>query len=293
MPPPKLVPVSIMDPLAIPQVVVVGVGGTGSLVLKDLCRLLWGLREQREQAGARAPIRGWGTAWQPGHAPRGPVPEILLIDGDSVERKNIVRQDFVEGDVRKNKALVLAERCVAAYGLPVSAYPRYLEGEADVVRLVDEGAVVVGCVDNAPTRALLHEALSGYADVVYTDSGNGGVDTSVPEHAQRDAGYSGQVITGARKGDRAVLPFPADEMPDLVQAEGASDVLPTEIPCGHTVASQPQRFVTNRRAAAVALEHLTPLLSDGQILHAKTFFDARRGYTKSYDALAHLDEVSA
>jgi hypothetical protein len=54
-----------------------------------------------------------------------------------------------------------------------------------------------------------------------------------------------------------------------------------------------QRFLTNLRAATIITEYLGPLLTDGHLLHARTFFDARRGYAKSYPAIDELSEVAS
>jgi len=109
---------------------------------------------------------------------------------------------------------------------------------------------------------------------------------------ERESGWSGQIVCGVRKDGETIVPFPADVMPDLVEGEGPEDLIPDEVPCNQVVATRPQRFLTNLRAATVVMEYLGPLLTDGHLLHAGTFFDARRGYAKSYPALDELDEVA-
>ncbi len=291
-------PVRVMDP-AQTQLTIVGCGGTGGFVVRDACRLLWGLKRARHAAHAEP-----GFAHPAfGGLPPEDVPEVLLCDQDVVERPNVVRQDFLPADVGRPKALVLAERMAGAYALPVCAYPRYVKDTTPLETLVPEGAVVVGCVDNAATRRVLHEKLSAYRDVVYIDAGNGAVRPAAvtgggrPSRAdlarERESGWSGQVVCGVRKGGETIIPFPADVMPDLIEGEGPEDLVPDEVPCNRVAVSHPQRFLTNRRAATVITEYLGPLLEDGHLLHARTFFDARRGYAKSYPAIDELDEVAA
>ncbi|HZH02589.1 MAG TPA: hypothetical protein VEY30_02320, partial [Myxococcaceae bacterium] len=82
-------------------------------------------------------------------------------------------------------------------------------------------------------------------------------------------------------------------MPALLEGDGPEDMVPDEVPCHAVIEGQPQRFLTNLRAAAVLTEYLGPLLSDGHLLHARTFFDARRLYAKSYPAIDELLEVAA
>ena len=65
------------------KIVLVGTGGTGGYIVPQLYRLLYALDR---------PIR------------------VILCDGDLVEEKNLGRQNFIEADLGKNKAMVLAER---------------------------------------------------------------------------------------------------------------------------------------------------------------------------------------
>jgi hypothetical protein len=46
--------------------------------------------------------------------------------------------------------------------------------------------------------------------------------------------------------------------------------------------------MTNLMAATVLMTFLTPLLSNGTLLHHTAFFDARAGNLKSYPALSVL-----
>ncbi|MEW6635350.1 MAG: hypothetical protein AB1425_00890 [Actinomycetota bacterium] len=74
-------PVRVLEDPAETTVVLVGCGGTGGYVLQQLCRLLYGLREERKAALAEPPIFG--------EEPPAGVPEILLIDGDTVSVPNL------------------------------------------------------------------------------------------------------------------------------------------------------------------------------------------------------------
>lgn len=288
-------PVRVLDP-AETHLTIVGCGGTGGFVLKNACRLVWGLREQRRAAHVAPPIFG--------ELPPEDVPELLVCDNDRVERKNLVRQDFVPADVGRPKALVLAERTAAVYGLDVRAYPHYVKEETGLQEIVPEGGIVVGCVDNVKTRCILHEKLSAYRDVVYIDSGNAGVEAPGQNPGGepiarselwkvRESGWDGQVLCGVRESGETLIPFPGEVMPDLVEpGEAGDDLLPDEVPCDKAIVSNPQRGMTNLLAATVIMQYLTTLLSGGTLLHARSFFCARRGYVKSYPAIDELDEVA-
>ncbi len=295
-------PVRVLSDPARTHLVICGVGGIGGYLLQSACRLLYGLREERRERREREAAAAQANGHFPNHGRREPppplIPEILLIDGDSVSGKNLRRQYFLPADVGKNKARILAERYGAAYGLEVAAYPHYLTPDTDLTRIVPEGSVVVGAVDNARSRELLGEKLSAYRDVVYLDSGNAGVPLDPPDREPtreeriqaRDSGWEGQVLCGVRRDGETILPFPAEQMPDLVEDD--SELLPSEVPCGQVVVSNPQRHLTNIVAATTLLTFLTPLLTEGSLVNRMSLFCARTGYVRSHPALDALDEVA-
>ena len=64
------------------QIVVVGLGGTGSHVARNLARLLYHRRENRQS-----------------------VPDMLFVDPDIVESSNLGRQLFAPADLNQSKAV--------------------------------------------------------------------------------------------------------------------------------------------------------------------------------------------
>lgn len=134
-------------PRVIPtKIFVIGCGGTGSRLVPLLAQFM-----KTVTAGAN---------------PRGTVvdPVIYLIDFDTVETKNLQRQNFIAADVGKNKAEVLAQRYGRAYGVNiipivkrVTAGPtdrpttlfRNLEVEPEYP---GENSLVIMCVDSAQAR---------------------------------------------------------------------------------------------------------------------------------------------
>ncbi|WP_047865459.1 ThiF family adenylyltransferase [Rubrobacter aplysinae] len=285
----KAKPVKVMNP-ARTRVVIFGVGGTGAYVTQSVLRLLYSIRQANRET----------TALAGGSLPQ-QIPEVLLVEGGEVSDRNILRQGYLPQDAGRNKALVLSERYGAAYGMAVNAYPNYLDESTDIANLVCDGAVVVGCVDNAATRRLLHEKLYGAENIVYLDSGNGAVPMPVPDAqigkqeriSLRESGWDGQVVCGARKDGETVLPFPADTFPTLIEVEDADDRHPDEIPCNELTVSAPQRMTTNLVAANVVLTYLTTLLTEGTVLNCRSLFDARQGYVRSTPAVDEMDELAA
>ena len=285
----KTKPVKVMNP-ARTRVVIFGVGGTGAYVTQSVLRLLYSIRQANRET----------TALAGGSLPQ-QIPEVLLVEGGEVSDRNILRQGYLPQDAGRNKALVLSERYGAAYGMVVNAYPHYLAEDTPIENLLCDGAVVVGCVDNASTRKLLHEKLYEAENIVYLDSGNGAVPMPAPDAqigkqeriALRESGWDGQVVCGARKDGETILPFPADTFPSLIEVEDADDRHPEEIPCNELAASAPQRMPTNLVAANVVLTYLTTLLTEGTVLNCRSLFDARQGYVRSTPAVDERDELAA
>ncbi|MFR7738612.1 MAG: DUF6094 domain-containing protein [Flavonifractor plautii] len=75
------------------KIVMLGAGGTGAHIAPHLYRLLYALER---------PVK------------------FIICDGDKVEPKNLVRQNFTEADLGENKARVIAERYSDVFGLETS-----------------------------------------------------------------------------------------------------------------------------------------------------------------------------
>ena len=116
----------------------------------------------------------------------------LIIDGDIVEEKNLVRQNFIAADLGRNKAQVLAERYSAAFGVECEYIPEYMEDREKLIRLLTpkyiygdvgfrdghafvdqfyELVILIGCVDNNKSRQLCHRVFQQVTPLVYIDAG--------------------------------------------------------------------------------------------------------------------------
>lgn len=120
-------------------IVIVGVGGIGSNLFQKLARY--------------APINY----------------NILLVDGDTVEAKNIERQCFTKNDIGKNKAECLAHKANNQLLNRFKHYPYYLETKnmdklakqfESIIPRQHGKTIIFGCVDNHPTRKALEHILS-------------------------------------------------------------------------------------------------------------------------------------
>lgn len=83
------------------DVILVGCGGTGSRVVAPLIQTI-------KQAQAQL------------------NPQLWLVDGDIFEHKNLTRQNCIERDIGRNKAVVMAERYGTALDFPVVAVPHMM-----------------------------------------------------------------------------------------------------------------------------------------------------------------------
>lgn len=91
------------------KIVMLGAGGTGAHIAPHLYRLLYALER---------PVK------------------FIICDGDKVEPKNLVRQNFTEADLGENKARVIAERYSDVFGLETSYIPRFIEDAGQLEELL-------------------------------------------------------------------------------------------------------------------------------------------------------------
>lgn len=120
-------------------VTVVGCGGTGGFVAEALCRLL--------------PVDA----------------DLVLVDHDRVEERNLTRQSFYREDLGRFKSETLAHRLALRFERPVG----YSTLPAAMTKLNSPG-LVIGCVDNGLARrdiarAVIHTPYQKW----WVDAGNG------------------------------------------------------------------------------------------------------------------------
>ena len=224
------------------KIVLVGTGGTGGYIVPQLYRLLYALDR---------PIR------------------VILCDGDLVEEKNLGRQNFIEADLGKNKAMVLAERYSNAFGIETSYIPQYVEdeemleelleplqypqnryvtnqnGEA-VRKVISEIVILIGAVDNNRSRQVFHSVFQRAKELIYIDSGN--------------SKASGQVICGVRRSGKTFYQPVASLYPEVLEQ---TDKFPTELSCAEASISAPQTIAANLAAAPVVTIHIYNILAEG------------------------------
>lgn len=225
--------VSLKKPV---QILMLGAGGTGGHIAPHLYRLL--------------------------HALDRPV-KVIIADGDIVEEKNLVRQNFIASDLGRNKAQVLAERYATAFGMEAHYIPEFIENEDKLAELVRSGvyptgpyssqrskglSILIGAVDNNRSRQLCHQVFQKADNLIYIDSGNGE--------------YTGQVVCGIRCHGLTYYKSVGDIYPDILED---SDKFPTELSCAEASLSAPQSIVANIMAATAVVSYVYNILVLGNI----------------------------
>lgn len=217
------------------KIVVIGAGGTGGYVIPHLYRL--------------------------GYASHRNV-RIIVCDGDVVEEKNLIRQNFVEQDIGRNKAQVQAERYSAAFGIECEYMPDFIENDKDLFTLTSpdfyarpysgvpetQKVILLGCVDNNKSRQMCHRVFQSQQNLIYIDSGNG-------EH-------SGQVVCGVRQNGKTTYKPVGSLYPDILKEE---DKFPSELSCAERTVSAPQSVTANLTAATAMVGFLYNLLIVGEM----------------------------
>lgn len=203
---------------------VIGVGGIGSCLLENLCRVL-----------------NYGCSMYAFDEV-----SIGLIDGDQYEEKNKPRQRF---DERGNKANVTVKRMEDKFpDLYFKAFPLYIND--DNVKLFLEGAdVIFLCVDNHKTRRLVCHHCAEQENVVLISGGNDSGD-------EGSLGQMGDVQVFIRKdGENKTLP--PHEYHQEIEHPPENDQHPDEVEeregCLEEQVSAPQLLISNNFAATLML----------------------------------------
>ena len=229
------------------KIVMLGAGGTGGHIAPHLYRLLYALER---------PVR------------------FIICDGDIVEEKNLVRQNFTPADLGENKARVLAERYSSVFGMETEYVPEFIESGERLLSMlrartfptgpywhsptVKELVILIGAVDNNKSRKLCHEVFYKLDDLIYIDSGNGK--------------YTGQVVCGVRRNGRTIRKSIGGVHPEMLKD---TDLFPSEISCAEAAQEDPQSIVANVTAATAVLIMVYNILTHGENNAMQTDFSTQ------------------
>lgn len=129
------------------RVIVIGAGGTGSLLFNPLCRYLYSV--------------GFNG-------------EIYICDGDTYSFTNSSRQIFASSKVGMNKAEYQA-LAVSSQLPEMSDYISYIDkylSQSDIEKMIIENTVVINCVDNLAARKYVEDRVSEMNNAAHICCGN-------------------------------------------------------------------------------------------------------------------------
>lgn len=197
----------------------------------------------------------------------------IICDGDKVEFKNLVRQNFSPADLGENKAKILAERYAAVFGMEAEYLPAFVEDLDTLTTLIHadgwaskysrcpdvrEQVILLGAVDNDKSRQLCHKAFLKAENLIYIDSGNGE--------------FSGQVVCGVRRNGRTVRKPVGGVFPELLKAQ---DRFPSELSCAEASLAHPQSMAANITAATIVVDMVYNILVNGECSVRQTDFSTK------------------
>lgn len=247
----------VFDPdLHVGEIVLVGLGGTGSQWARSICRMLYDMRSRNLA-----------------------IPRLRFVDPDVVEFKNVGRQMFASADVGRYKAEVLAKRFSAALGLEIIFHNEGFDPRKHLIRrYMQRGrSLICGAVDNHRARKKLAEA-----DELWIDAGNhysagqvviGNASKAHEvwdeiryrlEHRPKLAELS-DVIDIPRLPNAALL------FPQLLKAERRKQA---DLSCADLVQLGEQHLLINDLIADVAAQYVYKLLHRQPITSFVTYVDA-------------------
>ena len=251
------------------NIVLVGLGGTGSFLVSSLLQLI---------ASSEALKKGVS---------------LTLVDGDRVENKNLRNQKYLPEDVGRLKAEVLYDRYHAVYPkVELDYVPRYLQTLEDLntifpmnqqIQRMDNWTlnILVGCVDNMKARRIFDEYFHQEkpfpvcSQYIYIDTGNG-----------LGKALDGQMIVGyvklkAKQSLGYTQPFPVENIQTVLRPASAffPQIL-TEIDeeneptCGVVTEESVQNLGANITSATGVFNVLNSILCFQTIPGNLFFFDA-------------------
>lgn len=175
------------------NIVLVGLGGIGSILCERLARFLTYSSETEVS--------------------------MLLIDGDFYEQKNYVRQDFAQ---MGNKAEVKAADLKMQFSkLNISSFPAFIN-ETNLAQVIKEGSIVFLCVDNHKTRMIVSNYCKQLQNITLISGGNDLVDGNVQIYIRKD----GTDITPDLCSYHPEIANPSDKLPEEMSCEELANAEP-------------------------------------------------------------------
>ena len=231
------------------RVLVVGCGGTGSVVVAGLPYLHHSLVARGHPGGLH----------------------VTVLDGDTISPTNCIRQPFAWSEVGLNKAVVLVNRLNLFWGLKWEAVPVHLKPGGHISRGYSgdlRAHIVVGCVDTRAARATIRDAVSNWSTVAYwLDLGN---------NADSGQFILGEPLNERNRRSRLRLRTATDLYPEICDPDLDNDGQPS---CSAIEALERQEPFINSTLAQHALALLARLFRYGEISYHAGFINLATGVT--------------
>jgi len=221
---------NVFDPhINIKQIVIVGVGGTGGQVARIAARMLYDMRRSRMH-----------------------TPQMVLIDPDRIEEKNVGRQGmFVPAEVGEYKATAIGRRLNLALGLDIAWITELVSADRHFDR---SGSLVISCVDNHLARRELSRVPG-----CHISAGNDRFDSQVCIGNCMDRDEMRRHIDG-REGKYAYLPHESLLFPQLLEPEPEISSPTPALSCADLTLLGEQSMLINDWSASLVGNYLYALL---------------------------------
>ncbi|MDE2233238.1 MAG: ThiF family adenylyltransferase [Patescibacteria group bacterium] len=183
---------------------------------------------------------------------------LTIIDGDKYEDKNHQRQQFRLSDTNEYKAYAQANWLDAYYQgsdrLLCKSNCCYID-ETNIAGLIQDGDIVLLCVDNHATRKLVSDHCSKLKNITLISGGN-------------DA-HDGNVMIYRRINGRDKSPSLTEYHPEIANP---ADKLPDDLSCEERIAAgDTQTVAANFMAASIMLNALCSVLANEPTPHEVYF----------------------
>ncbi len=212
------------------NIVIIGLGGIGSILSGRLCRFL--NYSQKETTN------------------------VLLVDGDEYEHKNLERQEFIRmGNKAEMKMVELEEKYPS---INFNYHSEYIT-EDTVSEVIKENDIVLLCVDNHKTRFVVSNYFWKLENGILISGGNDWIDGSVQIYV--------------RKGGRDLTPDLCVYHPEIGNPDDKS---PDEMSCEELSKSEPQLYFANLAAASIMCFAFWNVAIQGNIGVSEVYFDIEK-----------------
>jgi molybdopterin/thiamine biosynthesis adenylyltransferase len=227
-----------------PTYILIGAGGTGSLLMDPMLRML------RTFHGTDDFV-------------------VAIIDGDNVEPKNLARQQFAGKHVGLNKAAALADFVYSGDTASIHAVPEFLSDE-NIGDRIQDGDVVIIAADNYNVRARIEQRALELDNIVVINGGNESFDGSCQIFVRKD----GKNLTPPLSWMHDEIYTPSEHDPSKLDCIARANIKGGE----QTI------IANLMSAAWTLNMLYRYLVSDKDpIVWHETFFDMKTGNAKAYD----------